>query len=75
MAYHMHDKQERLGFGAPNGGVSGLVRFRRIHDSGERIKEDLTGTLERHTVLHEICVSLGGIPFKGDTSQLVANSP
>ena len=60
MTYHMHNKQTRLGFRTPNGGVSGLVWPGRIHDAGEWIKKDLAGKLERHAVLHEIRVSLGG---------------
>ena len=74
MTYHMHNKQKRLGFRTPNGGVSSFVWFRRIHDLGKRIKKDLAGEFERHTVLHEIRVSLGGIPFEGDTPKSVVNS-
>lgn len=74
MTYHMHNKQKRLGFRTPNGGVSGFVWPGRIHDAGEWIKKDLAGKPERHAVLHEIRVSLGGIPFKRDTVQTVPNT-
>ena len=73
MTYYMHNKQKRLGFRAPNGSVSGFTWIRRIHDLRERVKKDLAGELERHAVLHEIRVSLGGIPYKGDTPKSVVN--
>jgi hypothetical protein len=74
MTYHMYNKQKRLGFRTPNSGVSGFIRFGRIHDTGEWIKKDLAGKLERHAMLREIRVSLGGVPFKRDTVQTVPNT-
>jgi hypothetical protein len=74
MANYMHNKQERLGFRTPNGGVAGFVWFGRIHDSSERIKKDFAGKFEWHTMLHEIRVSLGGVPFKHDAVQTIPNT-
>lgn len=75
MAYYMHDKQQSLGLRSSDRSVSGFIWFGRIDQAHEWIEENLASKLERHAVPQKICVSLGSIPFKCDTTKQEEDGP